>query len=52
MVQVVVSELPCESTTFDVNVYVPGVVLLPLIVPVAVFRLSPGGSEPPTIENV
>jgi hypothetical protein len=52
MVQLEVAVLPCESTTWDVKLYVPAVVGVPVIAPVEVFRVKPGGSEPLMIENV
>ena len=52
MVQTWVSVLPFESTTLPVNVYVPVVVGVPLIVPVELLSVSPGGSDPETIEYV
>ena len=51
MVQTAVSKLPALSTTLLVKVYVPPVTVGdPLITPVELFSVRPGGSEPETIE--
>jgi hypothetical protein len=52
MLQLAVAVLPCESRTWDVKVYVPAVVGVPVISPVDELSESPGGSEPLMIENV
>lgn len=41
-----------ESVTWIVNENVPAVVGVPVIAPVVVFRVSPGGSEPEVTEKV
>jgi hypothetical protein len=52
MLQVEVAVLPFESTTWAVKLYVPAVVGVPVIVPVEVLSVKPGGREPLGIENV
>jgi hypothetical protein len=52
MLQLAVAVLPFESTTWAVKLYVPTVVGVPVIAPVDVFSVKPGGSAPPVIENV
>ena len=44
---------PVESTTWEVKLYVPAVVGVPVIAPVELDSASsPGGSEPLMMENV
>jgi hypothetical protein len=43
---------PVESTTCAVKLNAPYVVGVPVIAPVDGFSTSPGGSDPPMIENV
>ena len=50
--QLSVSELPFLSTTCAVKVHVPAWVGVPLIVPVELFSVNPGGSVPCVIENL
>ena len=50
IVQVAVSEFPLESTTLEVKVYVPAVVVLPLCGPRV--QADARGRVPETIENV
>jgi hypothetical protein len=52
MLQLEVAVLPCESTTWAEKLYVPAVVGVPVIAPVEVLSVKPGGSEPLRIENV
>jgi hypothetical protein len=52
MLQLVVAVLPCESATWAVKLYVPSVVGVPVIAPVEVLSVKPGGSAPLMIENV
>jgi hypothetical protein len=52
MLQLEEAVLPCESTTLAVKLYVPWVVGVPVIAPVEVLSVKPGGSEPLVIENV
>jgi hypothetical protein len=52
MLQLAVAVLPFESTTWAVKLYVPAVVGVPVIAPVEVLSVKPGGSDPLTIENV
>jgi hypothetical protein len=52
MLQLEVAVLSCESTTLAVKLYVPAVVGVPVMAPVEVLRVKPGGSEPLVIENV
>ena len=52
MPQLVVTVLPCESATCGVKLYVPPVVGAPVIAPVEVLSVKPGGREPLVIENV
>ena len=51
-VQITVSVFPLASTTFETKVYMPGVVGVPLMTPVELFSVNPGGSDPRTIEYV
>jgi hypothetical protein len=44
--------VPRESTTWAVKLKVPAVVGVPVIAPVELFKVKPGGSEPLVIENV
>jgi hypothetical protein len=52
VVVVFVAELPEESVTFAVKLKVPAVVGVPVMAPVEVFSVNPGGSDPDVIENV
>jgi hypothetical protein len=52
LVTVLVAGFPEESITSAVKLNGPGAVGVPVIAPVAAFRLSTGGSEPEAIENV
>ena len=52
MLQLALAVLPFESTTSAVKLYVPAVVGVPVIAPVDVLSVKPGGSEPLVIENV
>jgi hypothetical protein len=47
---VVVAEAPLESVTFKVKVYVPALVGAPVIAPVLVFKVKPGGRAPDATE--
>jgi hypothetical protein len=52
LVLVVPAARPEESTTFAVKLKAPGVVGVPVMAPVAGFRVRPGGRLPAVIENV
>jgi hypothetical protein len=52
MLQLAVAVLPFESTTWAVKLYVPAVVGVPVIAPVEVLSVKPGGNEPLVIEKV
>ena len=52
MVQLMVAEVPVESTTFAVKLYVPAVVGVPVMAPVVAFNVRPAGRLPAEIENV
>ncbi len=52
MPQLVVTVLLCESTTWATKLYTPAVVGVPVIAPVEVLSVKPGGREPLMIENV
>ena len=43
---------PVESTTLAVKLNVPAWVGVPVIAPVEVFSVKPGGNEPLVMENV
>ena len=47
---VLMAELPEESTTWAVKVYVPAVEGVPEILPVDELSVNPGGRVPTTIE--
>ena len=51
LVAELVAELPEESTALTVKLNVPELVGVPVIAPVAGFRVKPAGS-PPMVENV
>jgi hypothetical protein len=46
------AEFPRESTTWAVKLKVPALVGVPLMLPLEVLRVRPGGSEPAVIEKV
>jgi hypothetical protein len=52
LVVVVPADVPLESTTCAVKVNGPAVVGVPVMAPVELFRIKPGGRDPPAIENV
>ena len=52
LVVVVPAAVPVASTTFAVKLYAPAVVGVPVIAPVLVFNVKPGGKLPEDIDNV
>jgi hypothetical protein len=51
-VQLTVAVLVAASVTIPVKEYVPNVVALPVIFPLMVFRVRPGGKDPTDMAKV